>query len=635
MKKLLMLGGLLLLTCTAGLRYPLVLDEVAGNDKYSKANALIVFDSTNIELHRDGTNHIRYHKLVQVFNSLGRKDFGEVTFSYITIYDTIKVLYAAVITPARKVIRVPEDNITDMPMPAWEGSKFYIPNLRIVKIVFPELMDGGAIEYVVESINHNPPFDSTFDWWELFETTEPIREKVLRLSLPFDMPLKYRVENGEISHTDTIIKNRKVHTWQKNDVAKVVMEPSMPPLSTVLTKLLFTCTNFWEDYSRRYYRMSEPKLIPDSVLIDKTEDLVQNARTFDDTVRALYEYVNKEVRYVETRLIGKKGGYEPAPVSFTFRNKYGVCRDKAALLVSMLRTAGIKKAYMVLTNPFIEKMAKDMPVVSQFNHAIVAIETDTGYIYLDPTVEGSVEYLMPFEDGKAVLVATKKGEDIAQTPVRPPEVNLADITASGELTLDKTLHQTLLIKGRGLIDLQLRRLVQMMTSEQIKQIFLKGLKEQYPQARIDSIQSSEPKNFSKQMEIKVFITIPDYVLKIGKEWHLTSGRTSSLSFGAQGIWNLEERKYPLFMGIKVATRVRSVLKYSKMLRIKSLPEEFIYDDDSFRAHIRYAGKNGVIENETEIVFKQVQYDPDKYLQVKKCIKKLEEYQGKEVVLVEK
>ena len=33
-------------------------------------------------------------------------------------------------------------------------------------------------------------------------------------------------------------------------------------------------------------------------------------------------------------------GYEPHDVSLTFSKRYGVCRDKAALLAVMLRAAG-------------------------------------------------------------------------------------------------------------------------------------------------------------------------------------------------------------------------------------------------------------------------------------------------------
>jgi hypothetical protein len=34
-------------------------------------------------------------------------------------------------------------------------------------------------------------------------------------------------------------------------------------------------------------------------------------------------------------------GFEPHDVEITYGKKYGVCRDKAALLVSMLREAGL------------------------------------------------------------------------------------------------------------------------------------------------------------------------------------------------------------------------------------------------------------------------------------------------------
>lgn len=637
MKKLVIVAVILLLiACTAGLKYPPVLDDVGEEDAYPGANAVIVFDSTDIFLNRDGTNRKRDHKLVKVFNSLGRSEYGEVSFAYITLYDTMKIIQANVIKPDKKVIKVPKDAITDMPMPAWKGSKFYIPNLRLLKITFPELEDGGAVEYIVESITHNAPFDSTYDWWDIFEATEPIGEKVLRLFVPNDMHLKYAVENGEVKHQEISEGDKKIHIWIKVNVPKVVMEPSMPPVSSVLTKLLFTCTDSWQDYSRWYYKVSEPKLTPDAAITDKVNELIKNATSKDDTIRALYEFVNKEIRYVETELIGKKGGYEPAPVGFTFKNKYGVCRDKAALLVSMLRTAGLMKSYMVLTNPIALEMNEDMPVASQFNHAIVAIDTDTGYLYLDPTAEGSVEYLVPYEDGKPVLVSTEKGDDLSTTPIRPPEVNMADVNISEELNEDCTLMQILMMQGRGFIDNQFRRVCQMLPKEQIKQVFLRGLKETYPKVKIDSFETSDPKDFKTPMEFKIYITIPDYVLKIGKEWHLVIGRGSSeISFGSKGMWNLEKRKYPLYLWIRMVTKAKSTLVFPKNLKIKSLPDEYHYDDENFLANISYTTKKNTISSEYELVFKKPELSPEDYLTIKKCMKELEEHQSQEIILEEK
>ena len=64
--------------------------------------------------------------------------------------------------------------------------------------------------------------------------------------------------------------------------------------------------------------------------------------------------------------------------AMTFAKKYGVCRDKAALLVSMLRTAGLN-AYPVLVNVGTKKDEEVPDPV--FNHAIVGVELTKGAIH--------------------------------------------------------------------------------------------------------------------------------------------------------------------------------------------------------------------------------------------------------------
>ena len=63
-------------------------------------------------------------------------------------------------------------------------------------------------------------------------------------------------------------------------------------------------------------------------------------------------------------------GYAPHDVHITFDNRYGVCRDKAALLVAMLRIAGFE-AYPVLIHVG-PKKDEDVPL-PYFNHAIAAV----------------------------------------------------------------------------------------------------------------------------------------------------------------------------------------------------------------------------------------------------------------------
>ncbi len=78
-------------------------------------------------------------------------------------------------------------------------------------------------------------------------------------------------------------------------------------------------------------------------------DLIANQPTDLDKVKALFYYVSKNIRYMGLTPEKDRPGFEPHDVSLTFEKKYGVCRDKAGLLVEMLRLAGFK-AYPVLIN---------------------------------------------------------------------------------------------------------------------------------------------------------------------------------------------------------------------------------------------------------------------------------------------
>ena len=84
------------------------------------------------------------------------------------------------------------------------------------------------------------------------------------------------------------------------------------------------------------------------------ESLIAGSETDLDRIKALFYYVSKKIRYMGVTPEKDRPGFEPHDVRLTFDKKYGVCRDKAALLVSMLRMAGLK-AYPVLINVGVKK----------------------------------------------------------------------------------------------------------------------------------------------------------------------------------------------------------------------------------------------------------------------------------------
>src|SRR5471030_147832 len=188
-------------------------------------------------------------------------------------------------------------------------------------------------------------------------------------------------------------------------------ESSMPPYENVLQRVLVSTTPDWRDVSKWYWTLSKPHLDATSPELQKAvSDLTAGAKTDMDKAKVLFYYVSQKIRYMGLTPEKDQPGFESHDVGMTFGKKYGVCRDKAALLVSMLRIAGLD-AYPVLVNVG-SKKDREVPDAG-FNHAIVGVELKKGeYVLMDPTDEHARD-LLPCSDGdQSYLVARPEGEEI-------------------------------------------------------------------------------------------------------------------------------------------------------------------------------------------------------------------------------
>ena len=164
----------------------------------------------------------------------------------------------------------------------------------------------------------------------------------------------------------------------------------MPSFASVAQSVLVSTAKSWEDVSRWYWNLCLPHLeATNEAISNKVAEIVKSLDGEDEKIRAIFKFVSQEIRYMGLTLEEESPGYAPHDVHVTFDNRYGVCRDKAALLVAMFRIAGIK-AYPVLISVG-PKMDADVPL-PYFNHAIVAVETSNGgegggCMLMDPTNE--------------------------------------------------------------------------------------------------------------------------------------------------------------------------------------------------------------------------------------------------------
>ena len=183
---------------------------------------------------------------------------------------------------------------------------------------------------------------------------------------------------------------------------------------------------------------------------EKVAQLTAGAPTTLDKIRALTEFMQRQIRYVAIEI--GIGGMQPHPASTVFQYKYGDCKDKATLLITMLHEIGVQ-SYYVVAQAERGIVRPDFPSPSSFNHMIVAIrlpddvKSETLYavfkhptlgplLIFDPTDEYTpLGYIPSYEQENYGLLITPQGGELIALPLLPSTTNR--LIRTGKLSLSE------------------------------------------------------------------------------------------------------------------------------------------------------------------------------------------------------
>jgi hypothetical protein len=462
--------------------------------------------------------------------------------------------------------------------------------------------------------------------------SDPVQSKYIEIDAPEATELNWKIRSGDAHHEKLGVGDRTRHIWSAENIPQLVPEPGMPPFPEVATQLLVSTIDDWETWSKWYFDLSEPETIADEAIKAQVAELTKGMSR-EDAIRAIFYFVSNKIRYVDTALSGKKAGYRPEPAPITFRNKYGVCRDKAALMVSMLREAGVE-SNIVLMNP-VWKIDQEVPA-DQFNHAIVAVYDEGKVRYIDPTVEKTVDYLAANEQDRGVLVCTEEGKDLDWTPIVPPEKNLYEINATSKLNDEGLLTSELTISTKGFPDLVLRNYLQSIPPEERQLLFKRIVQRIAPTAELSDIQFSDLMDFADPVSISMSFTASDYSIPAGNfllfQIPEQSGNMDLLTDYFFNGSELTERRYDLEIASTFEVKVQETLEYPKGWKVRSLPESFDIEHGDYRLAREIKAEKNTVKVKRILDVSTLRIGLDEYDNLQTMLKKRDQMSRGQVVL---
>lgn len=479
---------------------------------YPSANAVTIATSQQVVFQPDGqfTNTMRSARLV--LTAEGKKQASSTSLYYTKDAEKMEVLSAQVIKKDGTVVPVAAKDIQDTEQSG--EMNIYDPQGRALKVTFANLAVGDAVDITYKLTRLTPTRVGYFNDIFAFQSVEPLLAASYAVDGPAARPLTTHVYHPErttkIATSKTKAGDRMLYRWSVTNVAQLVPEPGMN-MTTELPMLVVTTDPSWQHFSSWWAKLVEPKLVATPEIKAKVKELTKAAKTDDEKVRALYDFVAQDIRYRGLG-VGPRTGYTPREAQETMNSRWGVCRDVSILLTSMLRESGIE-AYPVLTNmgdPVLGKIAYD-----GFNHAIVAIKKGKSWQYIDPTAKNNNALLPGMEAEQDTLIASLEGDKLAKIPAADPSVNLGHAIATTTIGSDGSMTSKVKLETRGMFDLVVRSVAAMMSEDQQKELVESLLHYSLPDAQLVAFSMTSALALFTPMEVNIEIEVPNAAPKTG------------------------------------------------------------------------------------------------------------------------
>jgi len=254
-----------------------------------------------------------------------------------------------------------------------------------------------------------------------------------------DWSAEYRTYGTVPKPVESFDRGKTKLVWALDSIPAITAETYLPPSDYWHSRIAASPAGKManaRDFGAWYWKeLLAERIAPSENLRRKARELITGHDSEREKVKALYEYVQK-TRYVAIFL--DNGGWQPHFADEIDGAGYGDCKDKAALLVSLLRAVSIS-AYpaLVLTSQN-GRVEKDLFDPAHFNHMIVFVQGSERSYWLDATARHCPFGFMPYESVTA-MVLKEDGGYVTETP--SPLTDGSEYTSyvSAQLTSDETI----------------------------------------------------------------------------------------------------------------------------------------------------------------------------------------------------
>jgi tetratricopeptide (TPR) repeat protein len=481
---------------------------------YSQEAYVIEFYRQSMRFENDGTGSDQTEARIRVVSESGVQALGQLKIGYSALSDKLDIAYVRVRKPDGSVINAQESAVQDLTIPdAPVYTDYHQKHISV-----PALRPGDVLEYQFVRNIATPLSPGQF--WTSFNFADKgiVLDEQLEINVPKARQLKLK-HQPEFVPKITEEGDRRLYHWtyshlENEDDSAASKKKNKNKRKTrkdedEIPSVQLTTFQSWQELGAWYASLEHDRRIPDAAVKAKADELTKDKTDNLEKVKALYEFVSRDFRYVSLSL--GLGRYQPHAAAEVFANGYGDCKDKNTLLAAMLSAEGFQSTSVLIGSQ--HKLDPEIPSPSQFDHVITRVPVNGKDIWLDST-NGVAPFRMlasPLRDKEALAIPPDGPALLVKTPADLPfdSYDRTDVAGSINETGKLTAHVSM--SARGDAELALRFALRQTPSNKWKDFFefvmrrygMKG-------AEIANLKVGDPSNSDVPLRVDFDVTENNY-----------------------------------------------------------------------------------------------------------------------------
>lgn len=367
-------------------------------------------------------NETFVHSVRQILTMDGVQNGSTLTIDFNPSYQTVIWHWARIWRDGQHLDRL-ETNQVKIVQPEQELNQYILDGQKSAILVLEDVRVGDIIDYAYSIKGENPVFGEHFSAEIPVQLEQPAERLLTRVLWPKQRQLYAKTHECSVKPAAVADKDVIEYVWDLRQVPPITVEDSLPAWCDPQSWVQLSDFRTWAEVNQWALALFEVA----SPLSPELSQKIAEWKSIPDReqqVLSVLRFVQDQVRYFGIEI--GASAERPADPSVVFARRYGDCKDKSLLFVTILRALGIE-AYPVLVNASLGRGIENWePSADAFDHCIAVVQCDGQTYWLDPTMnyQGgplAAHYLPSYGCGLVIsskttgLTAIPRSNDSART----------------------------------------------------------------------------------------------------------------------------------------------------------------------------------------------------------------------------